>query len=148
MNLTDLNRRSTPFQYKDRKRRGRGEASGLGKTSGRGTKGAAARAGYKRRPGWDGGALPFFRRFPKRGFNNVFRTEYDIVNLAALDALEGIDRVDLELLAARGIVRKRHGRLKVLGSGKLTRKLSVTAAKFSAAARRQIEALGGEAKEI
>ena len=145
MNLTDLNHRASA--YKKRKRRGRGHGSGLGKTSGRGQKGAKSRSGYSRRPGFEGGQMPFFRRFPKRGFNNVFRTEYDIINVSDLNHLE-LAEVSLETLTKAGVLKPRHGRLKILGDGKLERKVVVTANKFSASARRQIEEQGGEAKEI
>lgn len=145
MNLSDLNQRASA--YKQRKRRGRGNASGLGKTSGRGQKGAKSRSGFKRRLGFEGGQIPLFRRLPKRGFNNVFRTRYDIINVSDLNRLEA-EQVDHATLASAGIIKKRHGRLKVLGDGKLERKVVVIAAKFTASARRQIEDLGGEAKEI
>ncbi len=145
MNLTDLNHKASA--YKKRKRVGRGHGSGHGKTSGRGHKGARSRSGYSRRPGFEGGQMPFFRRFPKRGFNNIFRTEYDVINVSELNRLE-LTEIDLGTLTAAGVVKSRHGRLKVLGDGKLERKIIVTAAKFSASARRQIEEQGGEAKEI
>ena len=150
MKLHELNARSTA--YKARKRVGRGNGSGLGKTSGRGQKGAKCRSGYKRRFGYEGGQMPLYRRLPKRGFNNVFRTEYDIVNVGDLNRLAGVEMIDHAVLVERGILRKRpsryQGRLKVLGNGKLECKLVVKAAKFTAAARRQIEDLGGEAKVV
>ncbi len=146
MNLTDLNERST--KYKARKRIGRGHGSGWGKTAGRGHKGAKSRSGYKRRVGYEGGQMPLYRRLPKRGFNNVFRTEYDLVNVSTLNALADGAAVDHKALVDAGVIKDRHGRLKILGNGKLERKLTVTAAKFSSAARSQIEALGGVAKEI
>ena len=86
MNLSDLNQLARP--YKQRKRRGRGHGSGLGKTSGRGHKGAKSRSGYRRRYGFDGGQMPLFRRIPKRGFNNIFKKEYDIVTVGDLNRLE------------------------------------------------------------
>ena len=144
MNLTELNDRAS--SYRKRRRVGRGRASGHGKTSGRGHKGAGQRSGYRRRAGFEGGQSPFFRRFPKRGFNNVFKTYYDIVNVSDLNCLEGFDTVDLDVLASAGLCRKRHGRLKVLGKGKLEKKVTVVAAKFSESAKRQIEELGGEAR--
>lgn len=146
MNLSDLNELSP--RYKARKRVGRGQASGLGKTSGRGQKGAGSRSGHRHRRGFEGGQMSLIRRLPKRGFNNVFRTEYDIINLEALNGLDEGDTVNLELLEKRGFIKSRHGRLKILAKGKLERKLVVEAAKFSAEARRQIEELGGQAKEI
>ena len=146
MNLTDLNHNSTA--YKKRKRRGRGEASGLGKTSGRGHKGQRSRSGFSRRPHFEGGQMPLFRRIAKRGFNNVFKTYYDIVNVGDLNAIEGVDTVDHAALVKAGLIKKRHGRLKVLGDGKLEKKLVVEAARFSEGARRQIEDLGGQAKTV
>jgi large subunit ribosomal protein L15 len=92
--------------------------------------------------------MPGYRKFPKRGFNNVFRTMYDIVNIGDLNRFEAGSRVDLDSLIAAGLVRNGYGRLKVLGDGVLEKKLSVVAAKFTASARRRIEELGGEAKEI
>ncbi|MCI0652110.1 MAG: 50S ribosomal protein L15 [Planctomycetes bacterium] len=146
MNLSDVNQ--SAGAYKNRKRRGRGEGSGLGKSSGRGTKGAGARSGFKRRIGYEGGQMPLHRRVPKRGFNNVFKEHFDIVNTSDLNGLEAATEVDLDLLAARGILKRRYGRLKVLGDGKLEKKLVVKAAKFTAAARRNIEESGGEARVV
>ncbi|MFQ5653646.1 MAG: 50S ribosomal protein L15 [Planctomycetota bacterium] len=146
MNLSDLNQRSGT--YKDRKRRGRGRSSGMGKTCGRGQKGAKSRSGYRRRFGFEGGQMPLFRRLPKRGFNNVFRTLYDVVNLSDLQRLGDVEAVDLKLLVERRFIKNPHGRLKVLGNGKLERRLVVEAAKFSASAKRSIEELGGEARVL
>ena len=144
MNLTDLNQRSSA--YKKRKRRGRGNGSGLGKTSGRGQKGQRSRSGFSRRAGFEGGQMPLFRRIPKRGFNNTFRTEFDIINVSDINRID-VEQVTHAILVDEGIIKNRHGRLKVLGDGKLERKVVVVAAKFTASARRQIEELGGEAKE-
>jgi large subunit ribosomal protein L15 len=133
-----------------RKRVGRGEGSGLGKTSGRGHKGAKSRSGWKSKPGYEGGQMPFFRRLPKRGFSNVqFEQRYAVVNLKSLEErCESGTEVTLESLAKLGVVRDTKTPLKVLGEGDLTKKLRVTAAKFSAAAKRKIEAAGGTATEI
>ncbi len=147
MNLTDLNERSP--KYRARRRVGRGHASGLGKTSGRGQKGAKSRSGFTHKPGFEGGQMPMYRRFPKRGFSNArFRVDYDIVNVEKLNALDEGTTVTHDVLAKAGLIRKKHGRLKVLGGGKLTVKLIVHANKFTASARSQIEGAGGEAKEI
>jgi len=130
---------------KDRKRIGRGPGSGLGKTAGRGAKGQRSRAGYSRRPGFEGGQMPLIRRVPKRGFTNIFRTEYAVVNLAQLSDIDG--DITPEVLAARGLVRS--GRLvKVLGDGDVDRALSVTAHKFSKSARSKIEKAGGSCEEL
>jgi large subunit ribosomal protein L15 len=128
-----------------RKRVGRGPGSGLGKTAGRGEKGQKSRSGYSRRPGFEGGQMPLVRRVPKRGFNNVFRTEYAVVNLAQLAGFEG--EVTPELLAGKGLVRA--GRpLKVLGDGEVAVALTVRAHKFSKSARAKIEAAGGSCEEL
>jgi large subunit ribosomal protein L15 len=128
-----------------RKRVGRGPGSGLGKTAGRGEKGQKSRQGYSRRPGFEGGQMPLIRRVPKRGFNNIFRTEYAVVNLAQLAGLEG--EVTPELLASKGLVRA--GRpLKVLGEGEVAAALTVRAHKFSKSARAKIEAAGGSCEEL
>jgi large subunit ribosomal protein L15 len=128
-----------------RKRIGRGEASGQGKTSGRGHKGAASRSGWKRRAGYEGGQMPLIRRMPKRGFSNVqFRTLYHVVNVRNLEAhcAEGAP-VTAQTLAEAGVIRDTKLPLKVLGDGDLSKKLDVTAAKFSAAAKQKIETAGG-----
>jgi large subunit ribosomal protein L15 len=143
MKLHDL----TPAKgsKKDRKRVGRGPGSGLGKTAGRGEKGQKSRSGYSRRPGFEGGQMPLVRRVPKRGFTNIFRTEYAVINLAQLAGLEG--EVTPELLASKGMVRS--GRpLKVLGDGEVSAALAVKAHKFSKTAREKIEAAGGSCEEL
>jgi large subunit ribosomal protein L15 len=129
-----------------RKRRGRGTGSGLGKTCGRGHKGAKCRSGWKQRYGYEGGQMPLVRRLPKRGFSNFrFQTRYDVVNLSTLqERFESGDRVDLDALAKAGVVKPRHGRLKVLASGDLTKNLVIVADKISAAARQKVEAAGGK----
>ncbi|MFN0059417.1 MAG: 50S ribosomal protein L15 [Planctomycetota bacterium] len=146
MNLSEVNERAG--RYKTRKRLGRGYGSGLGKTSGRGQKGAKARTGYQYKFGYEGGQFPMYRRLPKRGFNNVFRIEYDIVNLSELSRCKANQTINLETLVTSGVLKSRHGRLKVLARGELKGKYIVEAAKFSAAAKRRIEELGGQAKEI
>lgn len=132
-------------RHKPRKRVGRGQGSGHGKTAGRGHKGAASRSGWKRRPYFEGGQMSLVRRLPKRGFSNVqFRTVYHLVNLKTLEArLEDGAEVSVESLAHAGIVRDAKRPLKILGEGSLTKKLTVTAAKFSQSARTKIEAAGG-----
>jgi large subunit ribosomal protein L15 len=130
---------------KQRKRVGRGPGSGLGKTAGRGHKGQKSRAGYSRRPGFEGGQMPLVRRVPKRGFTNLFRTEYAVVNVADLAAFEG-QVGPVELLQA-GKVR-RGLPVKVLGHGDLDRAVVVQAHKFSTTARQKIEAAGGRCEEL
>lgn len=130
---------------KNRKRVGRGPGSGTGKTAGRGHKGQRSRSGFSRRAGFEGGQMPLVRRVPKRGFTNIFRTEFTIVNLSALAGLEG--DVDPEALRQAGLVRA--GMLvKVLGDGEVSGALTVRAHKFSASARRKIEAAGGTCEEL
>lgn len=128
---------------KDRKRVGRGPGSGLGKTSGRGEKGQKSRSGYSRRAGFEGGQMPLIRRVPKRGFTNIFRTSYSVVNvgdLAARTDLEG--RLDPEALRAAGLAR-RNRPVKILAKGEIDRAVNVVAHKFSQAAKDKIEAAGG-----
>ena len=131
------------------KRQGRGIGSGLGKTSGKGHKGQWARSGGGVRPGFEGGQTPLARRLPKRGFNNKFAVNYDIVNVDALNVFEEGTIVTPELLAEMRVLKgKNNGGVKVLGNGHLTKKLTVKADKFSASAKAAIEAAGGVAEEI
>ena len=130
------------------KRLGRGSGSGLGKTSGKGHKGAKARSGGGKRPGFEGGQMPLYRRVPKRGFNNVFRTEYAEVNVERLEAFEDGETVNAQALLEKKIIRKELDGIKILGGGELTKKLTVQAAKFSASAKEKIEAVGGKAEVI
>jgi large subunit ribosomal protein L15 len=137
-------------KYKARKRVGRGHGSGSGKTAGRGHKGAKSRAGFSRRPYFEGGQMSFVRRLPKRGFSNVnFRTLYHIVNLKTLEArMDDGAEITAEVLAGAGVIRDTTLPLKVLGEGDLTKKFTVTAAKFSEAAKKKIEAAGGTVNEV
>ena len=131
------------------KRLGRGIGSGLGKTSGKGHKGQWARSGGGVRPGFEGGQTPLARRLPKRGFNNKFAVNYDIVNVEALNVFEEGTVVTPELLAEKRILKsKNNGGVKVLGNGHLTKKLTVKADKFSASAKASIEAAGGGAEGL
>ena len=129
-------------------RKGRGPGSGNGKTAGRGHKGQNARSGGGVRLGFGGGQLPLYRKLPKRGFNNIrFATQYAIVNIGTLnEKFADGDTVNLETLLDRKIVRKGLDGLKVLGSGELTKKLTVVAAVFSGTAKEKIEAAGGKAE--
>ena len=130
---------------KENWRRGRGPASGNGKTAGKGHKGQNARSGGGVRPGFEGGQIPLYRKLPKRGFNNaVFAKNYAIVNVEDLNRFEDGAVVDLELLLAAKIIRKPMDGVKVLGNGELTKKLTVKAAVFSATAKEKIEAAGGK----
>ncbi|MBO5913457.1 MAG: 50S ribosomal protein L15 [Clostridia bacterium] len=129
---------------KEVKRIGRGHGSGNGKTAGKGHKGQKARAGRGQRFGFEGGQMPLQRRVPKRGFNNIFATEYAYVNVAALNAFEDGAVVDAAALIEKGIIKKEYDGLKVLGNGELTKKITVKAAAFSAAAKDKIVAAGGK----
>ncbi len=130
------------------KRIGRGAGSGNGKTAGKGHKGQKARAGRGMRPGFEGGQMPLQRRVPKRGFNNVFRTEYNVVNLSALNQFEDGATVDIQALMDKGLVKGLKDGVKVLGNGELTRKLTVSANAFSKSAKEKIEAAGGKAEVL
>jgi len=129
-------------------RKGRGPGSGNGKTGGRGHKGQNARSGGGVRPGFEGGQIPLYRRLPKRGFNNIFAKTYAIVNIEKLNAFEDGAVVDLQALLDCGMIRRELCGLKVLGSGDLTKKLTVKAAVFSASAKEKIEAAGGKAEVV
>ncbi len=132
---------------KEAKRIGRGHGSGNGKTAGKGHKGQKARAGHGMRPGFEGGQMPLQRRVPKRGFNNIFAKEWAAINVSALEVFEDGTVVDAALLAEKGIVKKDLP-VKVLGNGRLTRKLEVKLNAFSASAASKIEAAGGKAEVI
>ena len=128
------------------KRLGRGVGSGLGKTSGKGHKGAKARSGGGKRPGFEGGQMPLYRRIPKKGFTNILGTEYAEVNVGQLEVFNDGVVVNAELLKAAGIIKKTLDGVKILGNGELTKKLTVEAAKFTESAKQKIEAVGGKAE--
>ena len=130
------------------KRVGRGVGSGLGKTSGKGHKGAKARSGGGKRPGFEGGQMPLYRRVPKRGFTNIFGTEYAAVNVERLEVFSDGDVVTVDELLAKKIIRKPMDGVKIMGNGELTKKLTVKAAKFTASAKEKIEAVGGKAEVV
>jgi len=131
-----------------KKRVGRGPGSGHGKTSSRGEKGQKSRSGYSRQMGFEGGQMPLHRRLPKRGFTNIFKKTYAVVNLADLERFDNGATVDEAALRSAGIVKGRNDGIKVLGNGKLSKKLTVSATKFSETARQSIEAAGGTVQEI
>ncbi len=132
---------------RERKRVGRGQGSGRGKTATRGHKGSKSRSGYGVRPGFEGGQMPLQRRLPKRGFNNIFRKEYTIVQVRDLEAFEAGTRVDRETLAEAGLIGKRDILVKVLANGELSKSLTVAVDKVSAGAKKKIEAAGGTVEE-
>jgi len=138
-----------PGSKKSRKRVGRGDGSGHGTYSGRGCKGQKSRSGHKMRPGFEGGQLPLIKRLPqKRGFINIFRTEYSIVNISKLNIFEPGSEVTPDKLVAARIVKSLRHPIKILADGDINRPLVVKANKFSAAAKAKIEAAGGQAEEV
>ena len=144
MNLHDVNRGI--LKHKKKKRVGRGVGSGHGKTSGRGHKGQGALAGWSAPLIFEGGASPLIRRIPKRGFHNAFAVKVAIVNLGDLnEAFKSGETVSVETLRGKNLAKGRYDELKVLGNGELTKKLKITAHRFSATALEKIEAAGGEA---
>jgi large subunit ribosomal protein L15 len=140
MNLSSL--RPPKGQKQKKQRIGQGMGSGRGKYSGRGAKGAKSISGYSIMRGFEGGQMPLHRRLPKRGFTNIFRKEYTIINVGVLDKLEG-DTFTPESLLAAGVIKKLQGGLKVLGNGELTRQISIKAHIFSKSALEKIQKAGG-----
>lgn len=142
MNLKSVCAKGT--KYRQARRIGRGIGSGSGKTSGRGHKGRGARSGASRRPGYEGGQMPLYRRVPKRGFTNArFRTDYTVINVDRLDAFADGAEVDLQAVLDQGLASMNTPLLKVLGNGELKKKLTVKAQKFSKTAQEKITAAGG-----
>ena len=130
------------------KRLGRGVGSQLGKTSGKGHKGAKARSGGGKRPGFEGGQMPLTRRLPKRGFTNIYAKEYATVNVGSLEIFENDTVVTVALLKEAGLVKGVKDGVKILGGGELTKKLTVQVTKVTASAKEKIEAVGGKAEVI
>ncbi len=138
-----------PGSKKSRKRVGRGNGSGHGTYSGRGCKGQKSRAGFSLKPGFEGGQLPLIKSLPrKRGFTNIFRVEYNVVSLTKLNVFEAGSEVGPAEFRSAGIVRSLRKPIKILADGEIDRALTVTAHKFSVAARSRIEAAGGKAREV
>lgn len=148
MNITEITKAAGA--HRRRKRVGRGESSGMGKTSGRGTKGCGARTGWTVRLLYEGGALPIFRRLPKRGFTNFhFRANYQVVNVGDLETrFEGKGHVTAASLKASGLIHDADGPVKILGDGTLSKALTIEAERFSKEAARKIEAAGGTVKKL
>jgi len=128
---------------KNRKRIGRGHGSGLGKTSGRGHKGAGQRSGNKKRAWFEGGQMPLARRLPRRGFTNIFKEKFQIVNISDLDKIEKKSNIDPVVLKENGFIRSSLKPVKVLGKGDIDKKMNVTATSFSESAKNKIEKAGG-----
>ncbi len=137
-----------PGAKKKTKRIGRGPGSGRGKTSGKGHKGLLARSGLKNQAGFEGGQTPLARRLPKRGFTNIFRTTYAVINLKALAAFEQGTTVSLDSMREAGLIKKRSVPVKILGNGEIGHALVVEAHKFSESARQKIEHVGGQVRVI
>jgi len=143
------NLKPRPGSKHRRKRLGQGEASGHGKTAGRGGKGQTARSGSSIRPGFEGGQMPLFRRIPKRGFNNTrFATNYSPVNLADLNVFEDGARVDETALRSVGLANGPVLGIKILGTGELTKKLTLVVSAISASAKAKVEAKGGKVEIV
>lgn len=146
MKLHEL--RAAEGSTKNRKRRGRGTATGQGKTGGRGMNGQKSRSGGGVRLGFEGGQMPLYRRLPKRGFNNIFGTEYTIVNVEQLNRFEAGTEVTPALLKESGMVKQVKDGIKILGNGTLNNAITVKAHKFTKSAIEKIEAAGGKAEVI
>ena len=146
MNLSQL--RPPPGQKHKKRRLGQGMGTGRGKFSGRGAKGAKSISGYSRMRGFEGGQMPLHRRLPKRGFTNIFKKEHAVVNLSDLERFDNGATVDETTLRQAGLIKGKNDGIKILGNGKLSKKLTVVATKFSETARKQIEAAGGTCQEI
>lgn len=146
MRLHDLS--PAPGSNKDVFRVGRGHGSGNGKTAGKGHKGQNARSGGGVRPGFEGGQMPLHRRVPKRGFVNIFRKQYAIVNIEDLNRFENGADIDTDMLIKAGLVKKQLDGIKILGNGKLEKKLNVSAKAFSKSAKEKIEQVGGKVQVI
>ena len=127
-----------------RKRVGRGHGSGLGKTSGRGHKGAGQRSGNKKRPWFEGGQMPLARRLPRRGFTNIFREKYQVVNIGDLVDIKDNEEIDPVFLQNNGYIRSSLKPVKILGNGEINKKIIISASSFSQTARNKIEKAGGE----
>jgi large subunit ribosomal protein L15 len=131
-----------------KKRLGRGPGSGHGKTAGRGEKGQKSRSGYSGKRGFEGGQMPLHRRIPKRGFTNIFKKDYAVVNVSDLERFDTGATVDEATLRSEGLVKGSHDGVKILGDGELSKKLTVSATKFSKSAKEIIEKAGGTCQEI
>tara|TARA_B100000579_G_C22796030_1_gene837196 strand:- start:154 stop:591 length:438 start_codon:yes stop_codon:yes gene_type:complete len=132
---------------KNRKRIGRGHGSGLGKSAGRGDKGAGQRSGFKRRSWFEGGQMSIARRLPMRGFTNIFKKEFQIVNIDKISTL-GLEKVDARILKEKGLIRSALKPVKILGNGEIDNKVEITATSFSKSAKQKIEKAGGTAVEL
>jgi large subunit ribosomal protein L15 len=144
--MLDLSSLKGP-ERKNRKRIGRGIGSGTGKTSGKGQKGQKCRSGGSPHPWFEGGQMPIYRRLPKRGFTNIFKKQFEIVNIGDLDCFLGVDPITPEVLKEKGLIKKM-GLVKILGCGDLAKPLNVHAHKFSDSAQAKIEKSGGKVVKL
>ena len=149
MALALNNLHPAPGSTHKKKRLGRGPGSGLGKTSGKGHKGQKSRSGYSSRPGFEGGQMPLQRRWPKRGFTNIFKKQWIEISLAKIEEnFNAGDDVNPEVLHTRGLIKKAKHDLVILGNGEITKKLNISAHRFTKSAKEKIEKAGGTATEI
>ncbi|MBV9214891.1 MAG: 50S ribosomal protein L15 [Acidobacteria bacterium] len=149
MALSLNNLHPAPGSTHKKKRLGRGPGSGLGKTSGKGHKGQKSRSGYSSRPGFEGGQMPLQRRLPKRGFTNIFKKQWIEISLAKIEEnFKAGDQVTPEILHDRGLIKKAKHDLVILGNGDVTKKLDISAHRFTKAAKEKIEKAGGTATQI
>jgi large subunit ribosomal protein L15 len=149
MALSLNNLHPAPGSTHKKKRLGRGPGSGLGKTSGKGHKGQKSRSGYSSRPGFEGGQMPLQRRLPKRGFTNIFKKQWVEISLAKIEeSFKAGDEVTPEILHERGLIKKAKHDLVILGNGDVTKKLNISAHRFTKAAKEKIEKAGGTATAI
>jgi large subunit ribosomal protein L15 len=142
MNLGTLT--YAPGSRKGRKRVGRGQGSGLGKTSGKGHKGQRSRSGSKRKLGYEGGQTPLQRRLPKRGFTNIFKKEFQVVNIGDLERIKDITKIDPDILFEHRLIRKKNVPVKILGEGEITKQFEISAHAFSKSAIEKIETAKGK----
>ncbi|MDR3242631.1 MAG: 50S ribosomal protein L15 [Clostridiales Family XIII bacterium] len=146
MKLHEL--KAVPGAYKAPKRKGRGTATGQGKTAGRGMNGQNSRSGGGKGPGFEGGQMPLYRRLPKRGFTNIWRKEYAVLNVGDLNRFDAGTEITPELLAEKGLVKNKRAGVKILGEGVLEKIFTVRAHKFSKAAIEKIKSAGGKAEVV
>tara|TARA_B100000287_G_scaffold326448_1_gene310792 strand:- start:472 stop:912 length:441 start_codon:yes stop_codon:yes gene_type:complete len=133
----------TKGSVKKKKRIGRGRGSGLGKTSGRGHKGSGQRSGNKKRPWFEGGQMPLARRLPRRGFKNIFKEKFQIVNISDIVKIQNVSKIDPVVLNKNGLIRSSLKPVKILGDGDIDKKINITASSFSETAKNKIENAGG-----
>lgn len=145
--ITLANLKPAEGAKKKRKRVGRGPGSGTGKTAGRGMNGQKSRSGYSRKRGFEGGQMPLVRRVPKRGFTNIFKTQFNIINLDVIEKT-GLDEIKIEDFFSKKLAKNQNGQIKILGNGTLTRKVHIHAHKFSQTALDKITKAGGEATVV